>query len=114
MQNALGTQLLLSTAFHPQTDGQSERTIQILENMLRATIMGLGGNWEDYLSLVEFAYNNSYQVSIQMAPFGALYGRPCITPLYWDEVSESIVLGSDMVRVTSEKIKVIREKLITA
>ena len=64
--------------------------------------------------MAESTYNNSYQTIIQMAPFGALYGSPCITPLYWDEVSESIVLGSDMVRVTSEKIKVIHEKLITA
>ena len=110
----MGTQLLLSTTFYPQKDGQSERTIQILEDMLRASVMGLGGNWEDYLPLAEFAYNNSYQASIQMAPFEALYGRLCISPLCWDEVSESIILGSDMVRETSDKIKVICKKLITA
>ena len=110
----MGTQLLLSTAFHPQTDGQSERTIQILEDMLRATVMGLDGNWEDHFPFAEFAYNDSYQASIQIAPFEALYGCPCMSPLCWDEVSESIILGSDMVRETSDKIKVIRGKLISA
>ena len=113
LQKAWGTQLLLSTAFHPQTDGQSERTIQILEDMLRASVMELGGNCKDHLTLAEFSYNNSYQTSIQMAPFEALYGRPCRSPLCWGEVGESIILGPDMVRETSEKIKVIREKLIT-
>ena len=76
--------------------------------------MELGGNWEDHFPLAEFAYNNSYQASIQMAPFGALYGRPRISPLCWDNVSESIILGSNMVRDTSDKTKVIHEKLITA
>ena len=80
-QNAMGTQLLMSTAFHPQTDGQSERTIQVLEDMLRACILDFKGSWEDHLPLVEFAYNNSYQASIQMAPNEALYGRPCRSPI---------------------------------
>ena len=81
LQSALDTQLLFSTPFHPQTDGQSERTIQILKDMLRACVLDFHGTWEDHLSLVEFAYNNSYQASIQMAPFEALYGRPCKSPL---------------------------------
>ena len=81
LQAALDTQLLFSTAFHPQTDGQSERTIQILEDMLRACVMAWRGSWEDHLALAEFAYNNSYQASIQMAPFEALYGWPCRSPL---------------------------------
>ena len=76
-QKAMGTQLTMSTAFHPQTNDQSERTIQILEDMLRACVMDLKGSWEEHLPLVEFTYNNSYQVSIQMAPYEALYGRPC-------------------------------------
>ena len=75
-QAALDTDLHFSMAFHPQTDGQSERTIQILEDMLRACVLDLRGSWEDHLPLVEFAYNNSYQASIEMAPFEALYGRP--------------------------------------
>ena len=69
---AMGTQLLMSTVFHPQTDGQSERTIHILEDMLRACVLNLKGRWEEHLPLVEFAYNNSYQASIQMAPYEAL------------------------------------------
>ena len=73
-QKALGTQLRFSTAFHPQTDGQSERTIQILEDMLRACILEFEGNWDQHLSMLEFAYNNSYQSSIHMAPYEALYG----------------------------------------
>ena len=82
-QKAMGTQLLMSIAFHPQTDGQSERTIQILEDMLRACVLDLKGSWEEHLPLVEFAYNNSYQASIQMAPYKALYRRPCRSPIYW-------------------------------
>ena len=73
----MGTQLTMSTAFHPQTDGQSGGTIQILEDMLRAWVLDLRGSWEEHLPSVEFAYNNSYQASIQMAPYEALYGRPC-------------------------------------
>ncbi|XP_057459254.1 uncharacterized protein LOC130749915 [Actinidia eriantha] len=114
LQAAMGTQLLLSTAFHPQTDGQSERTIQTLEDMLRACVVDFRGNWEDHLPLVEFAYNNSYQASIQMAPFEALYGRPCRSPLCWTEVGEASIFGPDLVQETTEKIKVIRKRLVTA
>uniref|UniRef100_A0A2N9G885 RNA-directed DNA polymerase n=1 Tax=Fagus sylvatica TaxID=28930 RepID=A0A2N9G885_FAGSY len=74
LQAAMGTTLNFSTAFHPQSDGQSERTIQTLEDMLRACILDLGGRWDDHLPLVEFAYNNSYHSSIEMAPYEALYG----------------------------------------
>ncbi|XP_027158198.1 uncharacterized protein LOC113759821 [Coffea eugenioides] len=86
LQEALGTKLNYSTAYHPQTDGQSERTIQTLEDMLRACIVDFGGGWSQYLTLVEFAYNNSYHSSIQMAPYEALYGRRCRSPIHWDEV----------------------------
>ena len=79
LQDAMGTQLNFSTAFHPQTDGQSERTIQTLEDMLRACVMEFKGSWDMHLSLMEFSYNNSYQSSIGMAPFEALYGRKCRT-----------------------------------
>ena len=68
---------MMSTTFHPQMDGQSKRTIQTLEDMLRAYVLDLKGSWEEHLLLVEFAYNNSYQASIQMAPYEALYVRPC-------------------------------------
>jgi len=75
LQQALGTELNLSTTFHPQMDGQSERTIQVLEDLLRSCILEFGGQWEDHLSLVEFTYNNSNQATIEMAQYGALYER---------------------------------------
>ena len=77
----LGTKFDLSTAFHPQTDGQSERTIQVLEDMLRAYVIEFGGHWDNFLPLVEFSDNNSYHSSIDMAPFEALYGRRCRSPI---------------------------------
>ena len=80
-QKAMGTRLIMSTTFHPQTDGQSEMTIQVLEDMLRACVLDHKGSREEHLPLVEFTYNNSYQASIQMAPYEALYGRPCRSPL---------------------------------
>ena len=82
----------MSTTFHPQTDGQSERIIQVLEDMLRAFVLDHQGSWEEHLPLVEFSYNNIYQASIQMAPYEALYGRPCRSPLCWTEVGESSIL----------------------
>ncbi|KAJ4701059.1 Retrotransposon protein, putative, Ty3-gypsy subclass [Melia azedarach] len=111
LQYAMGTKLNFSTAFHPQTDGQSERTIQTLEDMLRACVIQFKGNWDVYLSLMEFAYNNSYQTSIQMAPYEALYGRKCRTPICWDEVGERKLLGPEIVQDTNEKISVIRDRL---
>ncbi|GJT35295.1 putative reverse transcriptase domain-containing protein [Tanacetum coccineum] len=80
LQNALGTQLDMSTAYHPETDGQSERTIQTLEDMLRACVIDFGKGWGKHLPLVEFSYNNSYHASIKAAPFEALYGRKCRSP----------------------------------
>ncbi|KAI5312943.1 hypothetical protein L3X38_042117 [Prunus dulcis] len=82
LQEAFGTQLQFSTKFHPQTDRESERTIQTLDHMLR---LQFWGDWDDKLSLMEFAYNNSYQASIGMSPYDALYGKQCRTSLYWDE-----------------------------
>ena len=81
LQSALGTRLDMSTAYHPQTDGQSERTIQTLEDMLRACLLDFGKSWEPHLPLVEFSYNNSYHASIKAAPFEALYGKKCRSPL---------------------------------
>ncbi|GJU18712.1 putative reverse transcriptase domain-containing protein [Tanacetum coccineum] len=99
LQKALGTQLDLSTAYHPETDGQSERTIQTLEDMLRA---------------FEFSYNNSYHASIKAAPFEALYGRKCRSPVCWSEVGESQLTGPELVRETTEKIVQIKNRLLTA
>ena len=104
----------MSTAFHPQTDGQSEKTIQVLEHMLRACVLDHKRSWEEHLPLVEFAYNNSYQASIQMAPYEALYGRSCKSPLCRTEVGESSITGPDLIRDTSEKVSMIRQRLLRA
>ena len=114
LQKALGTKLSFSTAFHPQTDGQSERVIQVLEDLLRACILDLQGNWDDHLPLVEFAYNNSFQASIGMAPFEALYGRRCRSPVCWDDVGEKKLLGPELVQLTVEKVSLIKEILKAA
>ena len=107
LQTALGTSLKFSTAFHPQTDGQSERTIHILEDMRRGCVIDFRGAWDDYLPLVEFAYNNSFQSSIGMAPYEALYGRRCRTPLCWSEVGERQLLGPESVQQASDGVKLI-------
>ena len=85
----------------------------MLEDMLRACILDHKGSWEEHLPLVEFVYNNSYQVSIQMAPYEALYGRPCGSPICWTEVGESFITGPNLIRDTSEKVSLIRQCLLT-
>jgi len=110
-QKVLGTRVNLSTAYHPQTDGQSERTIQTLEDMLRACVLDWGGNWEKYLRLVEFAYNNSFQASIGMSSYEALYGRACRTPLCWTPVGERRLFGPTIVDETTERMKFLKIKL---
>ena len=111
--NAMDTRLTMSTTFHPHTDGQLERTIQVLEDMLRACVLDHKGSWEEHLPLVEFAYNNSYQASIQMAPYEALYGRPCRSPICWTEVGESSITGPNLIRDTFEKVS-LTQHLLTA
>ncbi|MCH94056.1 retrotransposon protein, partial [Trifolium medium] len=111
LQETLGTKLRLSSAYHPQTDGQSERTIQSLEDLLRACVLEQGIGWDTCLPLIEFTYNNSFHSSIGMTPFETLYGRRCRTPLCWHESGESMVLGPEIVQETTEKIKMIREKM---
>ena len=81
IQHALGIRFDMSTSFHTQTDGQSERIIQILEDLLQACVLEFKGNWEEHIALVEFIYNNSHQATLGMAPYEALYGRRCKTPL---------------------------------
>ncbi|KAH0670724.1 hypothetical protein KY285_025700 [Solanum tuberosum] len=105
------TKVKLSTAFHPQTDGQAERTIQTLEEMLRACVIDFKGNWDDYLPLIELAYNNSHHSSIGMAPFKALYGRRCRSPVGWFEVGEIALIGPESVYEAIEKVRLIRERL---
>src|SRR4051812_23795434 len=91
------TTVVFSTAYHPQTSGQVERVNQILEDMLRACVISFGMKWEECLPYAEFSYNNSYQASLQAAPFEVLYGRKCRTPLNWSEAGERQFLGPDVV-----------------
>ena len=87
LQLALGTRLNFSTTFHPQTDGQSKRVIQVLEDMLRGCVLDFPGSWGRYILLMEFAYNNSFQSSIGMAPYEALYGKKCRTLVCWVDLN---------------------------
>ena len=114
LQEALSTRLNFNTAFHPQTNGQSKRVIQVLEDMLRSCVVDYEGNWDKYIPLVEFVNNNSFQTSIGMALYKALYGMKCRTPMCWTELSEKKVIGPDLIQETEEKVKMIREILKVA
>nr|GEV52317.1 reverse transcriptase domain-containing protein [Tanacetum cinerariifolium] len=113
-QKALGTQLDMNTAYHPQTDGQSEKTIKTLEDMLRACVIGFGNAWDRHLLLVEFSYNNSYHSSIKAAPFEALYGRKCRSPVCWTKVGYVHLIGQEVVHETTEKIIQIKSTIQAA
>ncbi|GKF16666.1 putative reverse transcriptase domain-containing protein, partial [Tanacetum coccineum] len=104
----------MSTAYHPQTDGQSERTVKILEDMLRACVLDFGGSWDVHLPLVEFSYINSYHSSVRCAPFKALYGRKCRSPIMLAEVGEGQLIGPELVQETTKKISHINDKLKAA
>ncbi|GKD83573.1 putative reverse transcriptase domain-containing protein, partial [Tanacetum coccineum] len=110
----LGTRLDISTAYLPQNGGQSERTIQTLEDMLRACVLDVGGSWEVHLPLVEFSYNNSYHSSMRCAPFKELYGRKCRSPIIWAEVEEGQLIGHELVQETTDKISQIKDRLKAA
>ena len=114
MHEALGTKLSFSTAYHPQTGGQTERVNQILEDMLRACVLSYGAKWEDCLPFAEFSYNNSYQASLQMAPFEALYVRKYRTPLNWSKSRDSQIFGVDTLRAAEEQVQLIRDRLKAA
>jgi transposase InsO family protein len=114
LQSSLGTKLIWSSAYHPQTDGQTEWVNQILEDILRACIIHYGTNWDKCLALAEFSYNNSYQSSLQMAPFEALYGRRCRTPLSWSETGEHQIFEPDLVTEAEDKVKLIQANLKAA
>ena len=111
LQSAFGTRLNFSIAFHSQTDGQFERVIQVLEDMLRGCVLDFPRSWDRYIPLMEFAYNNSYQSSIGMAPYEALYGRRCRTPMCWTELNEHKIIGPDLVKYIEEKVQIIQQKL---
>ncbi|KAL1219720.1 hypothetical protein V5N11_001564 [Cardamine amara subsp. amara] len=108
LQGALGTNVHMSTAFHPETDGQTERTICTIEDLIRLCVLDWSTDWESYLPLVEFSYNNSYHASIDMAPFETLYGRPCRTPFCWTEVRLRSQYDNYLIDNTMEKIKFIQ------
>ncbi|GJS06076.1 reverse transcriptase domain-containing protein [Tanacetum coccineum] len=114
LQKALGTSLDMSTAYHPETDGQSERTIQTLEDMLRACVIDFGNGWVKHLPLVEFSYNNSYHASIKAAPFEALYGRKCRSPVCWAEVGQVQLTGPELVQETTERIIQVKQRMQAA
>nr|GFC99528.1 putative reverse transcriptase domain-containing protein [Tanacetum cinerariifolium] len=111
---ALGTNICMSTAYHPETDGQSERTIQTLEDMLRACVIDFGKGWMKHLPLAEFSYNNSYHASIKAAPYEALYGRKCRSPVCWAEVGESQLTGLELIQETTEKRVLIKQRMQAA
>jgi hypothetical protein len=110
----MGTTLTFSTAYHPQTGGQTERVNQILEDILRACTIIYGKDWETCLPFADFFYNNSFQASIGMSPFEALYGRSCRTPLNWSESGERRYFGPEIVNYAEEKVRTIQERLQTA
>nr|GEX56866.1 putative reverse transcriptase domain-containing protein [Tanacetum cinerariifolium] len=114
LQNSLGTRLDMSTTYHPETDEQSERTIQTLEDMLRAYAIDVGKGWVNHLPLVEFSYNNSYHASIKAAPFDALYGRKCRSPVCWTEVGEAQILGPELIQDMTKKIIQIKQRMQAA
>ncbi|GJV89148.1 putative reverse transcriptase domain-containing protein [Tanacetum coccineum] len=114
LQKALGTNLDMSIAYHPQTDGQSERIIQTLEDMLRACAIDFGKGWVNYLPLFEFLYNNSYHASIKATPFEALYGQKCHSPVCWAEVGEVQLTGLEIVQETTDKIIQIKQRMQVA
>ena len=104
LQSAFGTRLNFSIAFHPQTNGQSERVIHVLENMLRGCVLDFPGSWDRSIPLMKFSYNNSYQSIISMAPYEDLYGRRCRTPMCWTKLNKYKIIGPNLVKDTKEKV----------
>jgi transposase InsO family protein len=111
LHKAMGTNLHYSSTFHPQTDGQTERVNQVLEDLLRACVLTYCSDWEKSLSYAEFSYNNSYQASLKMAPFEALYDKKCRTPLMWSEVGERTFLGPTTIIEVEEYVAKVTENL---
>ncbi|WVZ97861.1 hypothetical protein U9M48_043369 [Paspalum notatum var. saurae] len=114
LHDSLDSKLRFSTAYHPQTDGQTERTNQILEDMLRACAIQYGTSWDRSLPYAEFSYNNNYQAILKKSPFEALYGRRCRTPLFWNQTGEKQVFGPDLIRDAEQQTKMVRENLRVA
>jgi transposase InsO family protein len=111
LHETLDTQLRFSFAYDPQTDGQTERVNQILEDMLRACALQYGRSWDKSMSYAEFSYNNSYQESLKMALFEMLYGHRCRTSLFWSEAGERKVFGPDILQEAEKQLRMVRENL---
>jgi hypothetical protein len=109
-----GTNLNLSTTYHPESDGKTERTNRIIEDMLRMYVMDQPSKWEDYIHLVEFSYNNGYQASLKMSPFEALYGRKCNTPVSWDNPTDRAVVGPELLKEMEDQMERIKQNLKAA
>jgi hypothetical protein len=114
LHETLDTKLCFSSAYHPQTDGQTKRVNQILEDILRAYALQYGRSWDKSLLYDEFSYNNSYQESLKMAPFEMLYGRRCQTLLFWSEAGERKVFGPDILQEAEKQVRMVRENLQVA
>jgi hypothetical protein len=114
LHESMDTKLNFSSAYHPQTDGQTERTNQIIEDMMRACALKYGKSWDKSLPYAEFSYNNSYQTSIKMAPYEALYGRQCRTPLFWSQTRESQVFGPEVLKDAEKQVQMVHESLKVA
>jgi hypothetical protein len=110
----MGTKLDFNTAYHPQTDGQTERVNKVLKDLLTACVLTFDRSWESSLPYAEFSYNNSHQTSIKMSPFEALYGRKCQTPLMWSNVGEKALERSAFVKEAEEKVALVRRRLLEA
>ncbi|GJU70093.1 putative reverse transcriptase domain-containing protein [Tanacetum coccineum] len=113
-QKALGTDISMSTAYHPETDGQSKRIIKTLEDMLRGCVIDFGKGWVKHFPLAKFSYNNSFHASIKAAPYEALYGRKCRSPVYWVEVGEAQMTGPELIQETTKKIVLIKQRMQAA
>ncbi|GKD53282.1 putative reverse transcriptase domain-containing protein [Tanacetum coccineum] len=113
-QKALDTDKSMSNTYHLETDGQSERTIQTLEDMLRACVIDFGKGWVKHLPLAEFSYNNSYHASVKAAPYEALYGQKCRSPVCWAEVREAQLTGLELIQETTKKIVLIKQRIQAA
>jgi hypothetical protein len=111
LHETLDNQLRFSSAYHPQTNGQTERVNQILEDMLTTCALQYGRSWDKSLLYAEFSYNNSYQESLKMLPFEMLYGHRCQTSLFWSEVGEQVVFGPDILQEAEKKVHMVRENL---
>jgi hypothetical protein len=111
LHETLDTQLNFSSAYHPQTDGQTKRVNQILKDMLRACALQYERSWDKSLPYVEFSYNNSYQESLKMAPFEMLYGRRCRTPLFWSETGDRKVFEPVILQEAERQVRMVRENL---